>query len=65
MERIVYRCEFKFKNTLLSARSRFGVSAFNKGFWVTADLKYTSGEKAKYWVPPHKIKYIAKEFVKD
>ena len=37
------------------------LAEFLSGFWVTKDLQFTKGSDRKYFIPPHKIKYIISE----
>lgn len=42
-----------------------GIDEFKDGFWLNLDLQFTKGSdtRARYWVPPHKIRYIARDFI--
>ena len=55
-----YRCEFLFQEQHLTAYSS-GLAAFRDGFWINSDLKYTDGSDVRYWIPPHRILFIAKD----
>jgi hypothetical protein len=46
-----------------AAYSKEGIGAFKDGFWIDADLCYCKTSKVKYWIPPHKIRYISKDTV--
>lgn len=63
MAKTIYRCRFYFRNNIepFDAFSEEGIIAFKNGFWVDSDLSYTKLNGARYWIPPHKIEYIAKE----
>lgn len=60
-----YRCEFTFKRIGRYVRCDDGIAAFKDGFWLNADLRFTKGSDAKFWIPPHAIEYIAIDEVKD
>lgn len=57
-----YRCEFTFHNDdrYVCADS---LAELKDGFWITAEYGYTKGDKARYWIPPSAISYIAKDQV--
>lgn len=63
----IYRCEFDFARygpeMPCCVRSTEGIDEFKDGFWLNLDLQFTKGADARYWVPPHKIRYIAKNFI--
>jgi hypothetical protein len=57
---VVYRCWFNFKDAICVATSTEGLAGFNKGFWITEQLKLTKGGDCKYWIPPSQIILIEK-----
>jgi hypothetical protein len=64
----LYRCEFSFKVPGLPAAdyhvsSDKGIAYFKDGFWVDQNLKLNVASKSRYWIPPHAIRYIAKDMV--
>lgn len=66
--KIVYRCEFTLAVTGMPSgnyytRSEGGIEDFKDGFWINDDAKLTKGSDARYWIPPHAIRYIAKDVV--
>jgi hypothetical protein len=54
-----YRCEFLFQEQHLCSSA--GLTAFRDGFWINEDLKFTDGSDVHYWIPPHRILYVAKD----
>ena len=62
--KIKYRCEFSFRDQHYHVINDEGIGAFINGFWVNGYCQFTTGDDAKYWIPPWKIDYIAKDSVK-
>lgn len=60
--KITYRCEFIFHNEIRYVTSDRGIERFVNGFWINEEGKLTTGEDARFWIPPNKIEYIAKDF---
>ncbi len=53
-----YRCYFEWNGKSRWVESDNGPSAFTGGFWINEDSALTTGMDAKYWIPPHRIKYV-------
>ena len=64
----VYRCEYVLdigREQSFRAYSDIGLDAFVAGFWIDEDYKFNTKKPAKYWVPPHCIKFVVKDRVQD
>lgn len=55
-----YRCEFSMHGISRHV-SADSLAELKDGFWITAQYGYTTGIKARYWIPPSQIFYIAKD----
>jgi len=60
MPKKVYVCYFLFKGKEYETFSKSSISNFKYGFWVTEELKFTTGSNSTYWIPPSQILYIEK-----
>ncbi len=61
--KITYRCEFEFVGELKVVYSEDGLADFRDGFWVDATFKFTRGSNCKFWIPPSRLLYIAKDTI--
>ena len=62
----LYKCAFEFNRNPLGKQEvwiTYGkrLSDFNEGFWINANYKLTKGSDALYWIPPSRIRYVAKQ----
>jgi len=66
MTRTMYRVEFLFNGRdyhFSVPPDVYGIEDFSGGFWVDRNFQFTKGSDCRFWVPPHAIKYIAKDRV--
>ena len=59
--KILYRCEYTFKDKMRVAYSRDGIAVFKDGFWINEAYQFTTADDCRYWIPPNAIQYIAKD----
>ena len=59
--KMLCRCEFEFKRRTYRVRSEGGLVDFKDGFWINDEWEFTKGVDARYWIPPSKILYVAKD----
>lgn len=55
-----YRCEFWFHGINHYVRAG-SLADLKDGFWIDADLHFTKGSGAAFWIPPSQIIYVQKE----